>query len=111
MRIHDVFHVSLLKPYHPDSRVKAPPPPLHIGGNLEYEVETILNHRDRRRGRSTRREFLVKWVGYQPEHNTWEPEKHLVHSPDILAKYWNTRATQEAAPASNQRSSRGRSRR
>ncbi len=48
-RVHDVFHVSLLKPYRepntvfPDRSVPAPEPEL-VDGALEYEVEQILAH-------------------------------------------------------------------
>jgi hypothetical protein len=41
--IHDVFQVSLLKPYVSDRRT-APkyPPPIEIDGEEEYELEEIL---------------------------------------------------------------------
>ncbi|CAI7770301.1 unnamed protein product [Closterium sp. NIES-53] len=54
-----------------------PPPTIVLGEELYYEVERVLLHRDRQRGRKTVREFLIKWKGYGPEHNSWEPEEHL----------------------------------
>ena len=45
-KIHPVFHVSLLEPYHEnkwEGRVQEPPPPEEIEGELEYEVEEILD--------------------------------------------------------------------
>ena len=32
--------------------------------------------------------YLIKWKGYDHLHNSWEPEKNLVHCKDILAEYW-----------------------
>jgi hypothetical protein len=44
-RVHHVFHVLLLEPYRKGSRVQPPPPPVEMEGALEYEVESILEHR------------------------------------------------------------------
>lgn len=44
MKIHDVFHVSLLKPYHRDGRVELLPPPELIDDEPEWEVDRILEH-------------------------------------------------------------------
>jgi hypothetical protein len=41
MRIHDVFHVSLLKPYRFAGSVQPPPPPEVSDGELEYEAEAV----------------------------------------------------------------------
>jgi hypothetical protein len=89
-KMHYVFHVSLLKPYRSDGRVQPPPPPIKLENSLEFEVERILDHRQVKRGRNrtTRNEFLVKWLGYGPEHNTWEPESNLTNCGKILAGYW-----------------------
>ena len=76
MRIHPVFHVSLLKPYRGDGPVQ-PPPPIEVDGDKYFAVEAIIDHRDFKRGRTTRREYLVRWVGYGPEHNTFEPGETL----------------------------------
>ncbi|XP_053739876.1 chromodomain Y-like protein [Synchiropus splendidus] len=39
-----------------------------------YEVEQIL---DRRKNKKGRVEYLVRWRGYGPEGDTWEPESHM----------------------------------
>ena len=77
-RVHPVFHVSLLQPYRDGpGALKPPPVPTVIEGETFYQVETILAMEVRKRGRSRTRWFLVKWVGYDETHNSWEPEKHL----------------------------------
>ena len=89
--LHDVFHVSLLKPFHSDGRVQPPPPALMVDGQEEFEVELLLDHRERRVGSKgkvrTRTEYLVKWRGYGHEHNTWEPEGNLSNCPDRIEAY------------------------
>lgn len=89
-RIHPVFHVSLLKPYHSDGPYQPPPPVVLEDGSEEYEVETILSHRDRSVPNSSRviREYLIKWQGYSHEHNTWEPSANLQNCPDVLNSYF-----------------------
>ena len=84
MRIHPVFHVSLLRPYRSDGRRQPPPPVLTLEGEEEFEVERILDHR--KRGR--RMQFLVRWSGYGAEHDAWEPEDNLINCPDRLKEYW-----------------------
>jgi hypothetical protein len=46
LKIHPVFHVSLLKPYL-SGRAKLPPPPEVIYDEFEYEVESILDHENK----------------------------------------------------------------
>jgi hypothetical protein len=88
-RMHNVFHVSLLKLYHFSDRVELPPPPvLNDDSELEFEVDTILAHRDRKCGKGQRREYLIKWQGYPPEHNTWEPEANMTNCRELLGEYW-----------------------
>jgi transposase InsO family protein len=83
-RIHDVFHVSRLERYRRDGTVQPPPPAEVLEGEDEYEVEKILDHRKARR----LHEFLVRWVGYSPEHDTWESEANLRNAPAALKEYW-----------------------
>ena len=47
--LHDVFHVSYLKPHVAGGASGAPPEPVELDGQLEYEVAGIKAHR--RRGR------------------------------------------------------------
>jgi len=46
----------------------------------EFEVENILDKRKRQGGT----EYLIKWLGYGDEHNTWEPEENLECQDAIL---------------------------
>jgi Chromo (CHRromatin Organisation MOdifier) domain len=91
LKMHNVFHISLLKQYHRDSRTILPPPPELIRESLEYDVESVLDHRDRKEGRKTVKEYLIKWKGYNPEHNTWEPEDNVKNCLDMLKRYWEDR--------------------
>jgi Chromo (CHRromatin Organisation MOdifier) domain len=81
--IHNVFHALLLHPYH-ETREKEPnftwPPPKLIGGEEEYEVETIRNHQCQ--GQSKQLQYLIKWKGYPESDNTWEPadQVHMLHA-------------------------------
>jgi hypothetical protein len=87
MRVHPVFHVSLLHEYRSDGTVH-PPPPLFFSddGSPYYEVEAVLKHREHKRGNRTVKQYLIKWAGYGHEHNTWEPERHLNQA--CLDEYW-----------------------
>jgi hypothetical protein len=93
LKLHNVFHVQLLKKYQDNGKVQPPPPPIEIDDSLEYEVEQVLGHRDVKRGKGTKKGFLIKWLGYEHKHNTWEPEKHLTRCEDLLADYWANVAT------------------
>jgi transposase InsO family protein len=95
MKVHKVFHVSLLKPHKQDGRYQPPPLPFEIEDDFEYEVERVLAHREVRFRKTTRIQYLIKWVGYGVEHNTWEPEDNLTNCSELLKLYWDyTAATQ-----------------
>jgi hypothetical protein len=88
MKIHPVFHVSLLRKYQPNpdefsERRQAPPPPVVINNQQEYEVERILDKRTRRR----RTEYLVKWAGYELYDATWEPLDNLENAQDAVKQF------------------------
>jgi hypothetical protein len=70
--------------------ISRPPPPIHVDddGELWYEVEAVLQHRELKRGKRTMTQYLIKWKGYGHEHNTWEPEKNL--TPYALRSYWDS---------------------
>ena len=74
MKIHGVFHVSLLNPYHRDGRVDPPPPPELIDDEPKWEVDRSLEHRLVKRGRKNKVECLIKFVGYGYVHNLWQAD-------------------------------------
>jgi chromodomain-containing protein len=85
--IHDVFHASLLSPYHENlehgPNYSRPPPDL-LEREEEYEVERIINYQHSSRARTL--QYLIKWKGYPEADNTWEPADQ-VHAPDLVAAY------------------------
>ena len=92
LKIHPVFHVSKLRPYHKDNgqfarpeRVR--PPPLLVDGQAEFEVERIIDKRIRRIGRASRIEYLVKWKGYNNYENTWEPLTNLTRAQRLVQEF------------------------
>src|SRR6266436_6379117 len=97
-RIHDVFHASLLTPYH-ETTAHGPnftrPPPDLINGEEEYEVERIVAHRQF--GRQKRLQYLIKWKGYPESDNTWEPAGQ-VHAPELI-KHYQSAATHQSSAA------------
>jgi transposase InsO family protein len=93
LKWHDVFHVSLLRPYVDSGRVAPPPLPEIIQGEVEYEVEEILGHRDVGTGKRTKRQYLVKWQGYGHEHNSWEPLQNLGNCEEAIQRYWAEKNT------------------
>ena len=82
MKMHDVFHVSLLKEHRDDGSVIPPPPPEIVADFLEYEVEQVISYD------AKRKKYLVKWLGYGHENNTWQPEKNLANAAEMINEYW-----------------------
>ena len=93
--IHNVFHASLLSPYH-EMDAHGPnysrPPPDLIEGEEEYEVERIINHQ--RTGRARTLQYLIKWIGYPEADNTWEPADQ-VHAPKLINTYHRQRPLED----------------
>jgi len=79
-RLHNVFHVGLLKPFHGDPPASTPPlPPIHDG-------RVVLTPARVRRARFQHGawEILVEWQGLPSDHATWEPRESFVERyPDF----------------------------
>ena len=92
IRVHPIFHVSQLKLYRApkDARRRSQPREAIIStdGHEEYFVDEIVNHRMRKRGRRTTKEYLVFWEGYPAHEATWEPEDNLQNAQEKLAEYY-----------------------
>ena len=80
----------MVKPYHPKDderfpeRAHAKPAPIHIDDEKEWEVESILDYRER----YGRGQFLVKWKGYPNSENSWEPVEGLENAQDVVQEWW-----------------------
>ncbi|CAI7871072.1 unnamed protein product [Closterium sp. NIES-54] len=88
-KLHNAFHVQLLKPYKDPNqqfqgRQLPPPPPVLIQDEPEYEVERVLTHR--RRGGKTL-EFLLRWKGYDPTEDSWVVEADMGNARRALKDY------------------------
>jgi hypothetical protein len=99
--IHNVFHVRLLEPVTTNTipnRVAPPPPPLDIQGQQEYEVEMILDCKlDKRRKDPYL--YLIRWIGYGPEDDSWEPLQALLKScGHLLVEYHQKNPRKPPAP-------------
>ncbi|KAM4795957.1 von Willebrand factor A domain-containing protein 3B [Rhinophrynus dorsalis] len=85
LRIHPVFHVSLLKPHvpahaaHPPS---TPPPPVSIDCSEVCVIDAVLNSRLFRGAL----QYLVNWKGYNPEDRSWVAAAD-VHTPSLLCRF------------------------
>ena len=89
MRVHPVFHVSLLREFQEGGSYKPPPWSL-IESDGTTEVERILAHRDSVRKTSTVREYLVLWAGASADDASWIPGTRV--PPSLLHEYWRDRA-------------------
>ena len=83
VRVHDVFHVSLLFPYRANSRMQMPAP-LTAEGFDNFEVDAVMDHRDLS---DKSREYLVTWRGYPASENSWEPEHALSAALEAVQAY------------------------
>ncbi len=94
-KVFHTFHVSLLRPYNSDESRNPPAgKPEELEGENVFTVEKILDHKDKKRpGKAKnkhKRMFLIRWAGYTPSDDTWEPEENLLECKEALAEYWRT---------------------
>jgi hypothetical protein len=95
-RIHSVVNVV---PYHkrPGAQETWQPPVLVFNndGSPEFEIEAIFDHRAQALNNCNRKRhhgahepyYLVRWKGWSPEHDTWEPVAHLANAHDLVRAY------------------------
>jgi len=85
--LHLVFNVVKLsaapEDLIPERKLQAPPPPIVVDGEPEWEVEEILDSRWHWR----RFQFLIKWKDFGREHNSWEVASD-VKVLDLVVEYY-----------------------
>ncbi|XP_041454023.1 chromodomain Y-like protein 2 [Lytechinus variegatus] len=57
-----------------------------------FEVQVIL---DSRRTKGGEFEYKIRWKGYGPSEDTWEPEENLIHCEELLRDYKNKMAAEQ----------------
>ena len=75
LRIYPVVNIRRIVKYREQikEQKKIPPPPVEVAGEKEYEVEEILDRKERR-GKT---KYLVKWKGYTAKENMWKKVENL----------------------------------
>ena len=91
LRIHPVFHISLLKQYKESNEFNRTTPLLPIfipeTQHEEYEVEAILDKNLIRK----KVLYLIKWAGYPLHEATWEPVENLTNTQQKVKEFENQR--------------------
>jgi len=86
-QLHPVFNVMKLSAALEDlilgRKPQAPPPPIVVDGEEEWEVEEILDSHWHWR----KFQLLVKWKGFSREHKSWEAASD-VKALDLVAEYY-----------------------
>ncbi|RDD37430.1 Testis-specific chromodomain protein Y 1 [Trichoplax sp. H2] len=72
-------------------------------GSAEFEVEEIVDDKII----NGVQYYMVKWLGYSKEENTWEPADGLINCQEIINEYWDQKSHLEkkTISASSRRSS------
>jgi transposase InsO family protein len=79
LKTEDVF-VGQLRPFiHDPNRVI--PRDIALKELAMYDVEDIMSHKGDIRGRKSQLTFKVRWLGYGPEQDTWEPWHGVFKTP------------------------------
>jgi transposase InsO family protein len=90
-RIHPTFNVAQLKRYHarPGGTPNLFPPPLQfVQGQPVHEVEEIVGHRVLANVEPpVISHYLVRWKGWPPEHDTYEPIDAIAGCRKLVEKY------------------------
>jgi len=87
VRIHPVFHISLLEPTastEPIPGYLQPPPPLVvIQEKQEWEVEKIPDSRCY----GNQIQYRVKWTSFHDPDHTWYPAHYFENPPDLILQF------------------------
>ncbi|SYW85973.1 uncharacterized protein UHO2_02207 [Ustilago hordei] len=85
LRVHDVFHVSMLEPARTSSlpqRAEQPTIPSLPDEDLNFKVKALID----KHSHNGTTEYKVLWRGYSEEAASWEPVENL-NCPDLIQEY------------------------
>jgi hypothetical protein len=85
-KTHPVFHTSKFLRYHRNTignRAPTNPPAIKIEGHDEFEVKKVLDSRVYYQ----KVQYLVKWLGYDHSHDSWEPVSNVSNSKELIRKF------------------------
>jgi hypothetical protein len=94
LKVHPVFHVSLLHRYNQGSSAPTPPPWHLIADTSQPEVVHVLKHRERTSGNLSLREYLVRWEDHPNSDDSWVPCTRVPEGP--VLRYWAARTPTES---------------
>ena len=83
------YHVSKLRPYEYDPRTLKPLQVAVTDRPGEFLVQECLPYRGDLRENRKQLEFLIRWAGYGPENDTWEPWDHVKGNDKVLTFLYN----------------------
>jgi hypothetical protein len=94
MRVHPVFHVSLLSPYTPNTIPKRVQQPIFVESDPSvqphYLVTSILDSRYPR----GKLQYLIEWLGYGPADRSWEPASAIITDvPSLVSAFHSSHPT------------------
>ena len=92
LKIHPVFHVSKLKPFHEDEedaeRGQSSRAATAVTTSFDKDIREIISHREiRRRGVPPYIEYFVRWKGLPDSESSWESEDHLWQFKQKIEEY------------------------
>ena len=96
-RLHPVFHVSLLEPYHDPSQFHAPalPAPFELApDDSARTLDSILDARKL----GQRYEYLVRWKGLSAEEDSWVPLSEIPTTSDEMVDRFHRRHPRAPRP-------------
>jgi len=89
--IHPVYDVSMLEPA-PDSsipnRTVKPPPLVEVDGEIEYEIDAILDTKLDRRCKC-KLLYKIRWLGYEgsEDETSWLTADELSHAKELVSDF------------------------
>ncbi len=107
-RIHNVFTVAQLEPLpdtkDPFDRTRPEhPPSVFVEGDTDnwksYYIEKLLNKRMIKRGRKMVTQYLVRWEGYESQHDDWRTIDELSNAAALVKEYEESMRGQQQAVA------------